>query len=60
MFCFVFDKMNVLDIPSCENVILAYLVNFINEKVSLDLKHEVNLFGFVLGELKELELSLSR
>jgi len=28
--------------------------------VSLNLKHEANLFGFVLGKLKELELSLSR
>jgi len=29
--------------------------------VSLDLKHEVNLFGFgfVLGKMKELEYSLS-
>jgi len=28
--------------------------------VSLDLKHEVNLFGFVLGKMKELEWPLSR
>jgi len=28
--------------------------------VSLDLKHEVNLFGFVLGKMKVLGWSLSR
>ena len=47
------------NVPCRENMILAYMVNFINEKVECVPWFEI-LFGFGLGKLKVLEWPMSQ
>jgi len=61
-FVLYWVKWKSWNVPCHENVILAYMVNFINRKVECAPWFKtwyVNIFCFVFGKMKILECSLS-